>query len=86
MLIRSSLSLILTFMGNRDNDQKPLYNILETRLQKYEQKLGRVFLAIIVGFVLLLLAAIYVKPATKTVVHGSSYARLSAAPFDFENA
>jgi len=54
---------------------------LESKLLAIEEKRGRGIAALIVSFVLMLIAAIYVRPAISTVVLGKYYALLSMDPF-----
>ena len=55
-------------------------------LLKIEGRLGKNLSAFIITFILMIFAAIYVRPAITCVVHGLSYGALSNNPLsDFNN-
>ena len=58
---------------------------INNTLLRSERKIGRHGTALLVAFSLLILAAIYVRPALETVVLGNAYAELASDPFS-ENA
>ncbi len=54
---------------------------INSTLLRCERKIGIYGTALLVAFLLLILAAIYVRPAVQTVVLGTSYAELANDPF-----
>lgn len=50
-------------------------------IEKSEKRIGRIQFALLVALLLLILAAIYVRPAVDTVVLGNAYAELANDPF-----
>jgi hypothetical protein len=60
------------------------YDWLDGLVSRGEARCGRLFFTVIVVMMLILAASIYVRPATKCVVHGASYANLAENPFNFE--
>ena len=54
-------------------------------IEKSENRFGRIPFALLVALLLMILAAIYVRPALETVVLGNAYAELASDPFS-ENA
>ena len=56
---------------------------INTFLLYLEQKCGIYFSAVLIAFILLCIAALYVTPALSPMQLGRGYASLSAAPFDF---
>lgn len=56
-------------------------------IEKSEKSIGRIPFALLAALLLLILAAVYVRPAVQTVVLGTSYAELANDPFsENENA
>ena len=54
---------------------------INNTLLSCERRIGRYGTALLVAFLLLILAAIYVRPALETVVLGNAYAELASDPF-----
>ena len=50
-------------------------------IEKSENRFGRIPFALLVALLLMILAAIYVRPALETVVLGNAYAELASDPF-----
>src|ERR1035437_1817416 len=63
--------------------QRNFLSKLDTNLLTLELKLGPYITSLIVAFVLLCMAAIYVTPAFAPMQLGRGYASLSINPFDF---
>jgi len=61
------------------------FTSLANHIERLEAKLGRIGFAIALAIVLMIIAAIYVRPAIRTVAMGNSYAALSSDPLGHDN-
>jgi hypothetical protein len=61
-------------------------NYISGFLKRFEARTGLFFSSVIIAFILLACAMIYVQPVFKLAYHGAAFSRLSEHPFDFSDS